>query len=161
MELETITRTIQLIIAPVVMVSACALLLNGLLARYGSINDRLRALARERLDLLRRGKQANPLDQGRIGQIDSQLPLLLRHHRLTHDAVLLVYIAAALFIADMFVIGLGTAQYADWIGLVVVGLFLAGILALLAGVLLTAMEVRTSHQAIDDEVRGMMELKGE
>lgn len=36
------------------MVSACALLLGGLLSRYAAINDRLRVLAREPFDLLRR-----------------------------------------------------------------------------------------------------------
>jgi len=45
MELAAITATIQLIIAPVVIVTACALLVNGLLTRYTLLIDRLRALA--------------------------------------------------------------------------------------------------------------------
>jgi hypothetical protein len=49
---ETITHTIQFILAPVVMVSSCAILVGGMLSRYAELKDRLRALARERLDLL-------------------------------------------------------------------------------------------------------------
>jgi uncharacterized membrane protein YphA (DoxX/SURF4 family) len=53
MNAEMPPRTIQLILAPVVMVTACAILLAGLLSRFAALNDRLRLLARERLDLLR------------------------------------------------------------------------------------------------------------
>ena len=164
MQLETIARTIQLILAPVVMVSACALLLNGLLARYGSINDHLRNLARERLDLLRRKHAAlsdvdAPLDQERLLEIDYQLPLIMSHHRLTHDAVLAVYTASAIFIADMFVIALGAFNYTDLIGVVVLLLFLCGTVSLFVGVLLTGFEVRTSHHAVHYEVRRVMGLE--
>lgn len=165
MQLETIARTIQLILAPVVMVSACAILLNGLLTRYASINDRLRTLARERLDLLRRkhiadiGKADKELNQERLTEIDYQLPLIMRHHRLTHDAVLAVYVASAVFIADMFVIALAAFNYVDWIGVLVLALFLCGTASLFIGVLLTGIEVRTSHHAVHYEVRRVLGLE--
>lgn len=47
------TRTIQLILAPVVMVTACGILVNGLIGRYTNITNRLRTMAHERLELLR------------------------------------------------------------------------------------------------------------
>ena len=50
---ETIARTIQLIVAPVVMVTAGAILSGRLLTHAGAINDRLRTLAHERLDVER------------------------------------------------------------------------------------------------------------
>lgn len=165
MQLETIARTIQLILAPVVMVSACAILLNGLLSRYGSINDRLRNLAHERLDLLRHNhatqasEAENQLNRERLLEIDYQLPLIMRHHRLTHDSVLAVYAASAIFIADMFVIALGAFNYADWIGVVVLAMFLCGTASLFIGVVLTGIEVRTSHHAVHYEVQRVMELK--
>ena len=53
MTAETIARTIQLIVAPVVMVTAGAILSGGLLSHAGAINDRLRTLAHERLDVER------------------------------------------------------------------------------------------------------------
>ncbi len=52
MTTEMIVRTISLILAPVVMITSCVLLLNGLLTRYEVISARMRAMHRERLDLL-------------------------------------------------------------------------------------------------------------
>jgi len=87
------------------MVSACAILLTGLLSRYAAINDRLRAMRR-----------ASPTPAGLVGErldeIDAQIPLLLRHHKRAHDAVLAVYCASAVYIGDMFVIALGAATSA-------------------------------------------------
>ncbi len=54
--INTVTHLIQLMIVPVVMVTACTLLINGMLQQYASINDRLRSMARERLDFWRIGK---------------------------------------------------------------------------------------------------------
>jgi hypothetical protein len=53
MSAETITRTIQLIVAPVVMLSACAIFVGGFLAHYEAINARMRTIVRELLELLR------------------------------------------------------------------------------------------------------------
>lgn len=52
MNAETVVQTIQLVIAPTVMISSCTLIQNAILGRYSSIGDRLRVLVRERLDLL-------------------------------------------------------------------------------------------------------------
>src|SRR5205814_4710458 len=118
MSLGLVTQIIQLIIAPVVMVSACGIVLNGLLARYAAVNDRLRLMAHERWDLLRSASRSGPGDPSeidpseidpfvieRLQELDIQIPQLLqRHHRL-RDAVLLLYIAMLLFIACMVAIG--------------------------------------------------------
>ncbi len=49
MNLDMVARTIQLVLAPVVMVTTAALILNGVLGRYSAVNDRLRVMALERL----------------------------------------------------------------------------------------------------------------
>src|SRR5258708_734083 len=102
-------QTIQLILAPGVMVTACGLILNGLLPRYGPINDRLRGLTRERLDLLRAAggavteppAGAGDLTAERIAVIDREAPDLLRRHRRVHDAVLTLFAAMIVFVATM------------------------------------------------------------
>jgi len=53
MNLEMIVRTIQLIIAPAVMITSCCIFTNGLLGHYAAIGERLRITIRERVDLLR------------------------------------------------------------------------------------------------------------
>lgn len=165
MTADMVARTIQLILAPVVMVSACGLVLTGLLARYAAVNDRLRALARERLELWRgmtaSGDAAEPssgLAAERRALIDGQTPGLLRHHRLLHDAVLAVYTAVLVFVACMFVIALAALTERDWLASAALVLFLAGTATLLGGVLLTAVEVRTSHEAVQFEARRVMRL---
>jgi hypothetical protein len=156
MDIETVTRTIQLILAPVVMVTACAITLTGLLARYAAINERLQAMVRERLDLLTARGAAETVDSlsgERLTQIDAQIPLLLRHHKQAHDSVLFVYYAVAVYVADMFVIAIVAATGAAWASGAVLILFLAGTGLLFVGILLMAIEVRTSHQALHDEVQ--------
>jgi hypothetical protein len=115
MNAALVTQTIQLIIAPVVMVSACGVILNGLLSRYASVNDRLRTMAHERWDLLRttRGGEAvaaepDPNVVERLQEIDIQIPQLLRLHHQLRDAALLLYVALLFFIACMFLIAAGT-----------------------------------------------------
>src|SRR3954454_3663589 len=104
MNVETVARSIQLILAPVVMVTACAILLQGLVARYNALHDRLRAISRERLDLHYAGPGEDLERIGeRIREIDHQIPDLLQRHRLIQNSVLCVYSAVMVFIASMFV----------------------------------------------------------
>jgi hypothetical protein len=167
MTAETVSRTIQLILAPVVMVSACSILVGGLQAHYAAINDRLRAMARERFDLLR-SLRGNPMRAAeeidtlvleRLEEIDHQVPDLLRRHRRVHDAVLAVYSAILVFVVSMFVIAGAAAVDADWTATAALLVFLGGVGALLVGVLFIVVEVRTSHRALQYEV-GRIERLG-
>jgi hypothetical protein len=159
MNVETVARTIQLILAPVVMVTACAILLGSLQTRYGVINDRLRVMAHERLELLMQSRTApdtagagDPFTDERLNQIDAQLPMLLTHHTLCHHAVLVVYCSIAVFLADMFVIALGSLIRSDLLTTLILLLFLAGIGLVLVGTAFVALEVSTSHRALHYEV---------
>jgi VIT1/CCC1 family predicted Fe2+/Mn2+ transporter len=161
MNVETVTRTIQLVVAPVVMVTACAILLGGLLQRYAAINDRLRAMSRERFDMIyaeQRASARTPRQNERLTEIDFQVPLLLRRHRLAHAAVLAIYSAVAVLIGDMVVIALAVVVNTDWFAVIVLVLFLVGLLLLLIGVLYTAAEVWSSHQAVEYEVNRVSKL---
>lgn len=165
MSVQAVAATIQLILAPVVMVTSCAILVGGLLQRYAAINDRMRAMARERLDLLRSIKataaaQLDPYVAERLGEIDTQMPDLLRRHKLIHDSVLTVYCAVLVFVASMVVIaGAATFSSSAAAGAALV-LFLVGTAVFLIGVLLTALEVRTSRRAVVYEVERVMALRG-
>jgi hypothetical protein len=160
MSAETISRTIMLILAPVVMFSACSIFVGGVLSHYTSISDRIRALSRERLELVRtlRTMQDGPdgvraLALERLEEIDRQLPDLLGRHQLVHHAALAVYAAIGIFILTMCVIALTAAVSADWVAVLVFGVFLAGVLAMLLGVLLITLEIRTSRRALQYQVQ--------
>src|SRR5918911_330037 len=132
MSAEAVTRTIMLILAPVVMFSACSIFVGGVLSHYTSVSDRIRALSRERLEFVRslrttpRGPEAaRALARERLEEIDGQLPDLLDRHRLVHHAALAVYGAILVFILTMCVIALTATLGADWVAAVVFGVFLA------------------------------------
>ena len=162
MSAEMVARTIQLIIAPVVMVTTCSIMLGGLLGHYATVNDRLRAMSRERLYLLRMARTkaaaADPIALERLDEIDSQVPELLRRHKLVRDAVLAVYCAILVFVADMFVIAVSAVVDYPWIASLVLIVFLTGTAALLLGVLLMAREIRSSHRAVEFEARRVLAL---
>jgi Flp pilus assembly protein TadB len=163
MNVAMVAQTIQFVLAPVVMVSAAAILLSGFLSRYASINDRMRQMARERLDLLReRGSgQHDPYLDERRSEIDAQLPELVHRHRLVRDSVLVLYLAIVAFVASMFVIALAAIAGFDVVAPGALILFLGGTALLLYGLVLTAAEVRSSHRAVEYEVRRILALKRE
>lgn len=168
MTAEAITRTIMLILAPAVMLSACSIFVGGVLSHYTSLSDRIRALSRERLDVVRtlRSRQdgpdlVRPIALERLGEIDGQLPDLLGRHQLVHHATLAVYGAIAIFILTMCVIALTAAVSADWMAVLVLGLFLAGVLAMLLSVLLITLEIRTSRRALQYQVERVVRLAAE
>jgi hypothetical protein len=53
MNAEMIAHTIMFILAPAVMLNATAVFFNGLLGDYALLNERMRRLARERLELFK------------------------------------------------------------------------------------------------------------
>jgi len=152
MDVETVARNIQIILAPVVLVTACAILAQGLLGRYAVITDRLRALSAERLTLLYSNSVDKNLRRERLALIDNQLPVWESHHKRVHDAVVSLYSAVAIFVADMFTIAIAAIYEVAWLATVVLLLFLAGAAVLLLGVLTAAFEIRSSHQVLHHEV---------
>ena len=165
MSAETVSRTIMLILAPVVMFSASSIFVGGVLSHYTSIGDRIRALTRERLDLLRTlrtpqhdADAARAIALERVEEIDGQLPDLLGRHKLVHHAALAVYASIGIFILTMCIIALTAAVSADWVALLVFGVFVAGVLVVLLGVALITLEVRTSRRALQYEAARVARL---
>jgi hypothetical protein len=163
---QTVVQTIQFILAPVVMINACAVVLNGLLARYAVIDDRLRAMTHERLDLLRGAglaaahalATADPLTQERVAEIDRQVPYLLLRHQRAQDAVLAVYAAALVFVLTMLLIALAAFTVSDQLAAAALLALLAGTVVLFFGVLQTTREIRISRKAIVFEVNRVLSL---
>jgi hypothetical protein len=166
MTIEDISRIIQLILAPVVMITSCAILVSGMLTVYAATNDRMRALTRERLDLLHGPQgilslamaEGNSFKTERLHEIDAQLPRLLRRHETIHRAVLAVYSAILIFVASMFIIAAAAIVRTSALATFSLVGFLAGTAVLLAGILLMASEVRTSNQAVQYEVSRVLLL---
>jgi hypothetical protein len=154
---------IQAMVAPVVLITTAAILSGALLTMYGSVNDRMRAMDRERLDILT-GTAGTLLSAaevppaGRERLFDTQLPMLLRRHRLLHNAVLLIYAAVAVLVLSVIAIGVAVTGSSGAAGTAALALVLAGTVTLLGGLLFAARSIMISMDAIDYEVRRALSL---
>ena len=158
MSVETIMRTIQLILAPVVMVSACAVFVGGLLSHYEAINGRMRTMARERLELLRGPAGGDRFVKERLSEIDRQLPQLLQRHALVHHSLLAAYSGILILVASMCAIAFSAVTAAEWLVALVLAMFVGGIVAILVSIILIALEVRISQRAVAFEVQRVLQL---
>ena len=160
MNIQTAGKTIQLILAPVVMVTACGVLLNGMLAHYAAINDRIRALVGERLGLTLLTPAADRYAHAteRLTEIDHQVPTLLRRHRQVHDAILLINAAVVTLVSSMFIIGAAALADSDTLGTIALFVFLAGTVGVMLSAGFMAIEARSSSASVGYEAQRVMRL---
>lgn len=149
---ETLVKTINLIIAPVVMITTCGIILNGIIARYTWLSDRIRSIHEEQLSLLELDLTQHQAKAEKLHHLNHLLPNLLKHHHQVHHVLVLVYLAILVFMLDMLVIAFAIANNSEWLQQIVVIVFLLGISVLLLGMALIADELRSSHQLIQLEV---------
>ena len=156
---------IQAMVAPVVLITTAAILSGALLTMYGSVNDRMRAMDRERLDILTGAAgtllsavEVPPAGRERLTQVDAQLPMLLRRHRLLHNAVLVIYAGVAVLVLSVIAIGVAVTGRSGAAGTAALALVLAGTVMLLGGLLFAARSIMISMNAIDYEVRRALSL---
>ncbi|HEY9641233.1 MAG TPA: DUF2721 domain-containing protein [Coleofasciculaceae cyanobacterium] len=158
MSAADVAQTIQLIIAPVVLITACAIIQGGVLGRFMYVGQRLRSLVTERLELLHSGKMEDAFSLERLQEIDYQIPFLKHRHRLLQRSVLAIYTAVSIFIFSMFAIALSVASNLSGSATLALMCFLLGTCLLLSGVVFAAQEIRLSHQAICYEVNRIATL---
>lgn len=153
MNQETLVKTINLIIAPVVMLTTCGIMLNGLIVRYSWLSDRVRLVQQERLTLMDLDLSQLKSKGERFHQLNHLLHDLLKHHHQVHDVLVLIYSSILIFMLDMLLIAVAIATDRQWLHQLVVIVFLTGIGVMLLGMVLIAYELRTSHHAIQLEVQ--------
>lgn len=146
-------------VAPVVLLTVGGMVSNGLITIYNDINNRMRDMTRERLEIWRgpAGQVLDPdgvpaIGQERLTEIGVQLPMLLRRLKLTRQSVLTIYIALVVLGLSIVVIALAVALDDEIVGRVALGLVLAGTLILLLGLGVATMSLAKSAKAISYEV---------
>lgn len=152
MDIETTARAMQYILAPVVMISASALILNGMHGRYTNLNSRLRELARERLKLLSNITEESVYYE-RLNYIDTELPIMLNHYVLVHQAIMIMYLAVMLYVINMFMIAIAYQTQSSAIALIALVFFLIGTGTSLIALGVNLKEFRNSHQLTQHEIR--------
>jgi len=168
MTIDSIIRTISLILAPAVMISSCAIFLNGIITRYESVSARMRAMHHERLELLQgwehttsNGVSTDGFRTHRIHEIEVQLPRLLHRHRLLRNAVLTENAAIACFVTSMVIIALAALTNSSPIATAALLIFLIGTGALLVGVIITTLELSRSQREVAYEIQDGLKLRKE
>lgn len=158
-------RAIEAMVAPVVLITTAAILSGGILSMYGSVNDRMRAMNRERLESLTSDTGAllsvtvlPASSRERLAQIDIQLPMLLSRHRLLKNAVLAIFAAIGVLVLSVIVIGAAVTSGSGGVGVAALALVLAGTTTLLVGLLMATRSILMSQDAIDSEVRRALSL---
>ncbi len=164
---DSLAHIIQLVVAPIVMVTASGVIASVLLGRYAVAGTRLRALHTERFDLIkqmgaerRSGKDVHArFTRERLGQIDAQLPELLRHHRLAHHATQSIFAAMVLFIVCMFLLALLERDDSGLVVTLALAAFLCGITLFFVGIIIGSTEVWSSQRALLLESARIMRLE--
>jgi hypothetical protein len=150
----SIVNVIQAMLAPGIMISACALLLLGMGNKYSSTVARIRVLNEERRKLMLHAKDNKVIyEEGiRMHSINAQLARFQRRLRLVRDAVVFYSLGVASFILSSLFIGLKMLIDYDYSQYVVLALFLTGMLFVLSGVILAAVEVVRGFKIIKIEI---------
>lgn len=149
------TQAIQAILAPAVMVSASALFLLGLNARYVALITRIRLLNDERRQLLAHLNQHMEMphdERDRFVSIEHQLIILRQMTWHIRNSILCQVLAAALFVLTSCLIGIHciiSIQIAEEIAIY---LFMLGLLVLLSGVIFLGLDIFKSYQLIGLEL---------
>ncbi|MBW4670132.1 MAG: DUF2721 domain-containing protein [Cyanomargarita calcarea GSE-NOS-MK-12-04C] len=153
MGIETTARAMQYILAPVVMISASALILNGMHGRYISLNNRLRDMSRERLKLVTTNAEEWTYKEERLHYIDSELPLILNHYIQVHQAIMVMYLAVMLYVINMFMIAIAYQTQSATIALTALVFFLIGTSTSLVALAINVREFWNSHKLTENEVK--------
>jgi hypothetical protein len=150
-EISNISTIISSALAPVVMISACGLLLLGLQSKYSNITDRIRQLDHEKLELEQREKLTTWM-RNRLRILTYQIHRLLTRVRLVRDAIFLLYVAILFFVGASLLALLSNiiALFSAWF---IFAIFVAGLICVLASGIFVMLEVYISYDVIRSQVQ--------
>ena len=153
-----IFSVIQSMLAPSVMISCSALLLLSLIPRLSRVVDRIRILNQEKIAIARKPKR-DEIEQERFDSIEHQGILLLSRARLLKRSSGATLLAIFLFVTTSVLIGISFALKVNLVTLTL-GVFLVGMVIILAGVGFAYLEIRISHDTIKEEIEASSTIVG-
>jgi hypothetical protein len=146
-------QTIQAILAPALMISACGLLLLGLNNRYAIVIGRIRMLNDEK-----RRKLADPegidreyVDALRFESVLQQIPSLMQRANYLRRALLFLWIGVFGYLLSSIMLGVGiffglsAAIYAVWI-------FMIGLVSAAVGVVFALFDIALAYKVLKLEI---------
>ncbi|GAB4288672.1 MAG: hypothetical protein Kow0098_06140 [Ignavibacteriaceae bacterium] len=149
----SIVEVIQLMLAPGLMISACALLLLGMNNKYSIVVNRIRLLNEERRRIINKTKgEYTTIDNVRLTSISNQLNRLTERVEIIRNAVMSYTIAVALFVLTSLFIGIGFYTGSEGMNIPVTVFFLAGMITVLTGVAFATYETKKGCDIVKFEV---------
>jgi hypothetical protein len=150
----SIIQAIQLILAPAVMINACGLLLLGISNRYSMILTRVRSLNEEKRRIAVRLGDKNPVpeDTIRLESIARQIERLLVRAAYARNAVLSYLGGVGLFVFTSLLIGTDYFTGTFELRYTILGAFLAGIAAVMVGVIYALLDTLKAYEVIRFDV---------
>ncbi|MFW5886790.1 MAG: DUF2721 domain-containing protein [Bacteroidota bacterium] len=153
-----IIEILQAMLVPVVMVSACGLLLLGMNNKYSMIVNRIRLLNQEERSIL----EDHPTDKkDRFFNVAIQLKKLIYRMKLVRNAVFSYSIAIGFFIISSLFIGLKYILTGTSVEIFIIFFFLAGMLSVLLGIIFAALEVMKGFEVVRIEISSLKKHPGE
>jgi Protein of unknown function (DUF2721) len=149
-------KTIQLMLAPAVMISACGLLLLGISNKYSSITNRLRILNEERRryhNKMNSGVELDYLETTRLQSISRQLDDLLFRLKLVRNVILFYVFGIFLFIFTSLLIGVDiflNTKITDYFAL---STFILGLISVGVGLIFSLTETMKGYKILELEIK--------
>ena len=145
--------TIQQLLAPVVMISACGLLCMALYNRLANIVGRLRQFHHERLEAGTRVGHATGTDRELLGDrmrgLEEQSHAMIGRARFIRNALICLISCIICMLTSSLMIGLGLVVPS--IQPLAVWLFILGVTAMLIGMILAAGELFVCLRQVESE----------
>jgi hypothetical protein len=143
-------EAIQPLLAPVIMVSAGALIAIAQFGRYTAIVNLIRALNRERLAYFQQMKQANPELRSMIKQhtngLEQQVNKVLSHAVMVKNA--LSFLIGGILLMLLSSLAIGASLVFNSLEMVPLILFVGGLVSMLISLGLLLAELRVSLDAL-------------
>jgi sterol desaturase/sphingolipid hydroxylase (fatty acid hydroxylase superfamily) len=148
---DSASTLIQLMLAPGLMISACGLLLLGMNNKYSLVVNRIRLLNEERRRMRYEANRVENYEQ-RHKSIDTQINKLIYRVSLVRNAVFSYSIAVAFFIVASLLIGYKHIMQQEEFTWMIITVFLAGMIFVLAGIIFAAVEVWKGFSIVRIEI---------
>jgi hypothetical protein len=149
-------KTIQLMLAPAVMISACGLLLLGISNKYSAITNRMRLMSEERrrhFYKIKEGKELDYLETTRLHSVIKQLGELLVSARRVRNVISSYVIGLFLFILTSLIIGLDIFINIKVTETIALFTFIAGMLSVGNGLVFLLLETLKGFKIIVVEAK--------
>lgn len=142
-------------LAPGLMISACALLLLGMNNKYSLVVNRMRLLNEEKRRFAAKAaeREFTFQEEVRLKSIAVQLDKLYVRVELVKNAVICYVLAIALFVITSFLIGMGFFFSNFFLQSGILIFFILGMVTLFAGVVFAGLETVRGYEIVSYELK--------